>query len=74
MGYERESGGISGVSAAPRPARLMDEVRRCLRLKHYSLRTEQAYTGWNRRFILANGNRHPRDSITSRLSVVFWRL
>jgi integron integrase len=32
-----------------------------LRLKHYSLRTEQAYVGWIRRFILANGKRHPRD-------------
>jgi integron integrase len=31
-----------------------------LRVKHYSLRTEQAYTGWIRRFILANGKRHPR--------------
>jgi hypothetical protein len=39
----------------------MDEVRRCLRLKHYSLRTEQAYTGWIRRFILANDKRHLRD-------------
>ena len=61
MGYERGSGGISGASAAPHPGRLMGEVRRCLRLKHYSLRTEQAYTGWIRRFILANGKRHPRD-------------
>jgi hypothetical protein len=39
----------------------MDEVRRRIRLKHYSLRTEQAYVGWIRRFILANGKRHPRD-------------
>jgi len=39
----------------------MDEVRRRIRLKHYSLRTEQAYTGWIRRFIFANGKRHPRD-------------
>jgi len=60
MGYERGSEGISAAPAVPRPARLMDEVRRCLRLKHYSLRTEQAYTGWIRRFILANGKRHPR--------------
>jgi integron integrase len=30
-------------------------------LKHYSLRTEQAYVGWIRRFILASGKRHPRD-------------
>jgi len=61
MLYERESEGISAAPAVPRPARLMDEVRRCLRLKHYSLRTEQAYTGWIRRFILANGKRHPRE-------------
>ena len=24
-------------------------------------RTEEAYVGWIRRFILANGKRHPRD-------------
>ena len=39
----------------------MEDVRRKLRLKHYSLRTEQAYTGWIRRFILASGKRHPRE-------------
>lgn len=42
------------------PPRLLDEVRRVLRVKHYSLRTEQVYVGWIRRFILANGKRHPR--------------
>lgn len=41
--------------------RLMDEVRRRLRLKHYSIRTETAYLGWIRRFIRANGLRHPRE-------------
>ncbi len=61
MGYERGSEGVSGAPTPPRPGRLLDEVRRCLRLKHYSLRTEQAYIGWIRRFILANGKRHPRD-------------
>jgi len=40
---------------------LLDQVRARLRLKHYSLRTEQAYVGWIRRFILANDKRHPRD-------------
>ncbi|EIL89190.1 integron integrase [Rhodanobacter spathiphylli] len=48
---------VSGPSAP----RLMDEVRRVLRLKHYSIRTEGVYVGWIRRFILANGKRHPRD-------------
>jgi integron integrase len=39
----------------------MDEVRRVLRLKHYSIRTETAYIGWIVRFIRANGRRHPRE-------------
>jgi integron integrase len=45
----------------PSAPRLLDEVRRVLRLKHYSIRTEMVYVGWIRRFILANGKRHPRD-------------
>ena len=43
------------------PGDLLEEVRRRLRVKRYSLRTEQAYTGWIRRFILANGKRHPQE-------------
>ncbi|MBP8080675.1 MAG: integron integrase [Arenimonas sp.] len=41
--------------------RLLDQVRARLRVKHYSLRTEQAYVYWVRRYILANGKRHPRE-------------
>jgi integron integrase len=41
--------------------RLLDEVRSRLRLKHYSIRTEQAYLYWIRRYIQANGRRHPRE-------------
>ena len=40
---------------------LFDEVRRVLRLKHYSMRTEVVYVGWIRRFIVANGRTHPRS-------------
>ena len=57
---DRHVGVTAGVAAASSP-RLMDQVRGRLRLKHYSLRTEQAYTAWIRRFILANGRRHPRE-------------
>ena len=46
------------VQATPR---LLDEVRRRLRLKHYSIRTEHAYLGWIRRYIRANAPLHPRD-------------
>lgn len=41
--------------------RLMDQVRDVLRVHHYSLRTEQSYTHWIKRFILFHGKRHPRD-------------
>lgn len=59
MPYHPEN---ADMHAAPStPPRLLDEVRRVLRVKHYSLRTEQVYVGWIRRFILANGKRHPRD-------------
>ena len=58
MSCPSESGVISARVASP--PRLMDEVRGRLRVKHYSLRTERAYLGWIRRFILANGKRHPR--------------
>lgn len=44
---------------ATRP-RLLDQVVARLRARHYSLRTEQAYVGWIKRYILFHGKRHPR--------------
>jgi hypothetical protein len=41
-----------------KPPRLLDQVREKLRVKHDSLRTEQAYVYWIRRFILFHGKRH----------------
>jgi integron integrase len=41
------------------PARLLDQVRHRIRLKHYSIRTEQAYVDWIRRYIHFHGKRHP---------------
>ena len=41
--------------------RLLDELRARMRRLGLSLRTEEAYVGWWRRFILANGKRHPRE-------------
>ena len=48
------------VSAAAAP-KLLDQVRARLRVKHYSLRTEGAYLGWIRRFILFHNKRHPSE-------------
>ncbi len=39
--------------------RLLDQVRQKIRFKHYSIRTEQAYVDWIRRFILFHQKRHP---------------
>jgi integron integrase len=44
----------------PKP-RLLDQVRTCMRTKHYSIRTEDCYADWIRRFILFHGKRHPRE-------------
>lgn len=41
--------------------KLLDLVRETLRLKHYALRTEEAYVHWIRRFILFHNKRHPRE-------------
>jgi integron integrase len=38
---------------------LLDQYRERLRIKHYSLRTEQAYLHWVRRFIYFHSKRHP---------------
>ena len=40
---------------------LLDDLRDAIRVRHYSRRTEEAYIGWVRRFILFSGKRHPRD-------------
>jgi len=61
MEYAHENKGVTDRAGEPRAPRLMDEVRRRIRVKHYSLRTEQAHMGWIRRFILANDKRHPRE-------------
>jgi integron integrase len=60
MDYGHERGGVTAAAEKDKPPTLIEEVRRRLRFKHYSLRTEQAYVGWIRRFIFANGKRHPR--------------
>ena len=41
--------------------RLLDQVRDRLRVKHYSMRTEDTYLQWIRRFIFFHGKKHPRE-------------
>ena len=54
----------SGPPASPAdqsPPRLLDRVRGEIRARHYSIRTEDAYVQWIRRFILFHGRRHPQE-------------
>lgn len=41
--------------------KLVAQVRRALRVRHRSRRTEQAYVGWIRRFVHFHGMRHPAE-------------
>jgi hypothetical protein len=43
-----------------RRPRLLDQVREVIRMKRYSIRTEEAYVQWIKRFILFHDKRHPR--------------
>lgn len=41
--------------------KLLDQVRNLIRARHYSIRTEDTYIGWIKRFIFFHGKRHPKD-------------
>ena len=45
--------------AHTRALRLLEQVQDAVRRKHYSRRTEQAYSHWIKRFIYFNEKRHP---------------
>src|SRR5438876_9249477 len=48
-------------TSEPKPPKLLDRVRSAIRLRHYSPRTEVAYVGWIRRFVIFHHKRHPRE-------------
>lgn len=50
----------SNTPATSEP-KLLDIVRGKIRLKHYSIRTEQAYLDWIKRYILHFDKQHPKD-------------
>jgi len=62
-----------------KPKKMLDQVCDVMRLKHYSLRTEEAYLAWIKRFILFHGGfaqitlRHLTYSLFPR-SAFSWRL
>ena len=52
---------LNSATAQAPPPRLLDRLRDATRVRHYSIRTEDAYADWARRFILFNDKRHPLD-------------
>jgi integron integrase len=46
-------------TSLPGKPKLLDQLRTFMRARRYSLRTEEAYLDWIRRFILFHGKRHP---------------
>jgi integron integrase len=53
---------INSAKVIPNPrAKLLDQVREVLRVKHYALRTEEVYVLWIKRYIFFHQKRHPRE-------------
>jgi integrase len=51
---------VAEVPPARKP-KLLEQVRDLLRAKYYSIRTEEVYLSWIRRFILFHNKRHPKE-------------
>ncbi len=41
--------------------KLLEQVKVVMRASHYSIKTEEAYTNWIKRFVLFHNKRHPKD-------------
>jgi integron integrase len=52
---------LNGPPEPERKFRLMEIVRRALRERRYSVRTQEVYEAWIRRYIVFSGRRHPAD-------------
>ena len=41
--------------------KLLEIMRDKIRFKHYSIKTEQVYLHWSKRYMLFHNKRHPKD-------------
>ena len=51
---------VKPEAGAP-PKKLLDRVRDAFRVRHYFIRTEEAYVHWIRRYIVFNHKRHSAE-------------
>ncbi len=49
------------LAAPAAKPKLLDQLRQAIRALHYSIKTEEAYVHWARRYILFHGKRHPAE-------------
>ena len=54
-------GGKGARAPGVHKPKLLDQVREAIRMRHYSVRTEEAYVSWIKRFIFFHGKRHPLE-------------
>ena len=45
----------------PQTRKLLDQLRDAIRVRHYSIRTEESYLHWSRRYILFHYKWHPGE-------------
>src|SRR6266480_5767959 len=71
---------MASMSAILSPARtadkpkLLDQVRDVIRRKHFSIRTEQTYVEWIKRYIFFHGKRHPNEMAEAEITAFLTHL
>jgi len=55
-------------------SRLLDQMREILRIHHYSIRTEEVYLQWVKRYILFHNKRHPSEMCEKEISTFLTHL
>jgi integron integrase len=64
---------LSPTQTADKP-KLLDQVRDVIRRKHFSIRTEQTYVEWIKRYILFHGKRHPNEMAEAEITAFLTHL
>ena len=59
--YPPKNASTSSYVPKPSEPRFLEQVANACRMKHLAYRTEQAFVGWVKRFILFHNKRHPTE-------------
>jgi len=54
--------------------KLLDQVRNAIQTKHYSVRTEESYVNWIKRYIIYHNKRHPKEMGEKEINVFLTHL